>query len=203
MPNFVHAWVCGTLYVVDRFGRRTNILYGVGTIIVVNFIIGGTGLVKDNDQALKATISFMMMYGFFYNFGLGSVCYPIASENPTSALRTKTIGLALSSTNIAGMVWSFVFHTYLIQTHRKRKLGCQYDVSFSPGFHFSFGYTFISVYPETANRTLEEVDEMYFNKVPLRNFGSHETFSSRENEELLRMFLLNEKTNETLHVEEI
>ena len=44
---------------------------------------------------------------------------------------------------------------------------------------------------------------MYFNKVPLRNFGSHETFSSRENEETFKNVAANEKTNETLHVEEI
>lgn len=189
-----------TLFVVDRFGRRTNILYGVGTIIVVDFIIGGTGLVKDNDQALKATISFMMMYGFFYNFGLGSVCYPIASENPTSALRTKTIGLALSSTNIAGMVWSFVL-PYIFNPD-EGNLGASTMFIFA-GFSLLFWVYFYFCVPETANRTLEEVDEMYFNKVPLRNFGSHETFSSRENEETFKNVAANEKTNETLHVEEI
>lgn len=172
----------------------------MGTIIVVDFIIGGTGLVKDNDQALKATISFMMMYGFFYNFGLGSVCYPIASENPTSALRTKTIGLALSSTNIAGMVWSFVL-PYIFNPD-EGNLGASTMFIFA-GFSLLFWVYFYFCVPETANRTLEEVDEMYFNKVPLRNFGSHETFSSRENEETFKNVAANEKTNETLHVEEI
>lgn len=189
-----------TLFVVDRFGRRTNILYGVLIIIVVDFIIGGTGLVKDNDQALQATIAFMMMYGFWYNFGLGSVCYPIASENPTSILRTKTIGLALSSTNIAGMVWSFVL-PYIFNPD-EGNLGASTMFIFA-GFSLLFWVYFYFCVPETANRTLEEVDEMYFNKVPLRKFGNYETFSSRENKEAFEKVTANEKSNEVLHVEEI
>ncbi|KRZ98213.1 uncharacterized protein AC631_06027 [Debaryomyces fabryi] len=71
------------------------------------------------------------------------------------------------------------------------------------GFSLLFWVYFYFCVPETANRTLEEVDEMYFNKVPLRKFGNYETFSSRENKEAFEKVTANEKSNEVLHVEEI
>lgn len=184
------------LFVVDKLGRRKNILWGVGSIIVIDFIIGGTGCAVDNPKAVTATIGFMVMFGFWYNLGLGSVCYTIALENPTTALRTKTIGLALSSTNISGMVWSFIL-PYIFNPNQGN-LGAKTMFIFA-GFSVIFWVYFFFFVPETAERTCEEIDEMYNSSIPLRYFGEYVSKVAQENE----IAYLEDKKQHVHHIEHV
>lgn len=161
------------LYIVDKVGRRNNLIYGLACIITCDFIIGGTATVSGtNSKALDACIGFMMLYGGVYNAGLGSVCYPICIENPTSALRTKTVAIGLISTNLASMVWSFVI-PYIFNPDQAN-LGGKTMFIFAGFTVLSFVYA-VLFQPETAGRTYEEIDEMYSNRVPLRKFKHYVT----------------------------
>lgn len=162
--------ICGciaALFVVDRFGRRNTILYGVAALAVVCFIIGGTGLSKGNPNATKTTVAFMMMYGFWYNLGLGCVCYPIALENPTIALRTKTLAIALTSNILSSILWSFVI-PYIFNPD-EANLGSSTMFIFG-GCGVLFWIYFFFFIPETAHRSSDEIDEMYIAKIPAKRF---------------------------------
>lgn len=159
------------LFVVDRIGRRTTLLWGVAALNVVNFIIGGTGLDK-KPSSLNTTIAFMMMYGFWYNMGLGCVCYPIAMENPTSALRTKTFGIAQTCNLLGTMLWLFVI-PYIFNPD-EANLGSSTMFIFA-GCGILFWIFFYFYVPETAGRSLDEIDEMYFAKVSQRKFKLYKT----------------------------
>ncbi|CDK26249.1 unnamed protein product [Kuraishia capsulata CBS 1993] len=166
----IAAW-----FVVDRFGRRANLLWGTMLISVTDFIIGGAGCSR-NPKAVTTTVAFMVLYGFCYNLGVGAVAYPIASENARSSLRNKTVSLSFSFHSMIGMMWSFVL-PYIFNPD-KANLGAK------TMFIFASISALLTIYvyffqTETAHRSFEEIDEMYDKKVPFRKFQDYETEVSK------------------------
>ncbi|EGV64550.1 hypothetical protein PSN45_004864 [Yamadazyma tenuis] len=157
-----------SLFIVDRFGRRNNLIYGLLSICLCDLIIGATATASDSKpEVLNVCIGFMMLYGGIYNAGLGSVCYPICAENPTSALRTKTVALGLASGNLFSMMWSFVI-PYVFNPDQANLGGKTmfifFGISVLIWVHIFFFQT------ETAGRSYDEIDEMYASGIPLRKF---------------------------------
>lgn len=178
----------------DKMGRRNNLIFGTLSLVIVDLLIGATGTNTTNSNVVKTTVAFMILYGGIYNFGLGSVCYNIATENPTAALRTKTVGIALSATNMSGMVWSFVI-PYLFLTTNANLQAKTMLVYF--GFSVIFLVYFFFFIPETKGRTMQEIDELYARNVPLRKF--HKTIT--ENEKLNEKSYMEVEKVEHTHVE--
>lgn len=182
----IAAQVCSILgclaasIVSGKFPRRSNLIYGTTAILIIDLLIGTTGINRTNQSVVKTTVAFMILYGGIYNFGLGSVCYTIATENPTAALRTKTVGIALSSSGMSGMVWSFVIPYLFLEANAN--LQAKTMLVFF-GFSVLFLIYFFFFIPETQGRTMHEIDELYATGVPLRKFHKTQTESSKINEE--------------------
>lgn len=116
------------------------------------------------------------MYNFIYNAGVGSNVYAIAGEVPTSVLRTKTLALAISVEQAIYTMWSFV-SPYIFNPdygNLKAKIGFVFGA-------FMLGYIFLAYLfvPETRMRTYEELDELFMNKVPTRQFCGYVTVAER------------------------
>lgn len=166
-------------FVSDKLSRRKNLLFGTTAICVIDLLIGALGTNTTHAEIVRATVAFMILYGGVYNFGLGSICYNIATENPTAALRTKTVGIALSATNMSGMVWSFVI-PYLFLTTKANLQAKTMLIYF--GCSVLFLVYFFFFIPETKGRTMQEIDELYSKEIPLRKFGDYVTENSKINE---------------------
>ncbi|CDK26248.1 unnamed protein product [Kuraishia capsulata CBS 1993] len=189
----IAAW-----FVVDRFGRRANLLWGIVLISVTDFIIGGAGC-SSNPKAVTTTVAFMVLYGFCYNLGVGAVAYPIASENARSSLRNKTVALSFSISGAVGMMWSFVL-PYIFNPD-------QANLGPKTMFIFAGISTLFTIYvyyfqTETANRSFEEIDEMYNNKVPFRKFKGYQTEISKVGNEQIDVGR-DEKAQEAQHLETV
>ncbi|EXJ91198.1 hypothetical protein A1O1_04307 [Capronia coronata CBS 617.96] len=142
-------------------------------ITILLLCMGIAGSVH-TDAANTAAIGFYTMFNFFYNVGVGSIVYAIAAEVPTSALRNKTFAIAIVTSNAMSTMWSFV---------------CPY--MFNPGYGnlkarigFVFGALMLIFavlgwlwVPETRNRTYEELDELFMNHVPTRQFTKYVTLA--------------------------
>lgn len=162
-------------FVSDFYGRRTMFLWGCVSVTLLLLCMGISGSVN-TDAATLASVGFYTMFNFFYNFGLGSGVYAIAGEIPTSVLRNKSLALAMNSSNAFNTMWSFV---------------CPYI--FNPGYGnlkarigFVFGAIMaiwsVAAYfivPETRARTYEEIDELFHNEVPTRQFKEYVTVAER------------------------
>lgn len=156
---------------VDRLGRRTIIVYGTLAMTVLLMLTGGLATSSESGT-LQATVGFMMLYNFFFNFSLGSAAYTIVSEIPTSALRAKSIGLSIVCQQALYTAQAFVL-PYIFNPD-KANLGAK--TSFIYGGLCAISLAVLYLYqPETKNRTYEELDELFMNKVPGRKFVSYVT----------------------------
>jgi SP family general alpha glucoside:H+ symporter-like MFS transporter len=158
-------------YLVDRVGRRALTFWGLFVLTIILFIMAGLAVVG-TVPALKGAISMILLYCWWYNVTIGATAYTILCETSTSRLRVKTIAIGLALQNCINTMWSFTL-PYLFNPD-KLNLGGRL------GFIFGGLAVICLVYlwfyqPETAGRTYEELDEMFYKKVPARKFSTYRT----------------------------
>ena len=188
--------VSGTIlaiFMVDRFGRRFVTLYGIIALAILNVLTAGLGTSK-KQSLLSASSIILTMYNFFYNSGIGPIAYSINSEIPTSQLRVKTIAVGLSLNNGLLCMWSFVL-PYMFNVDQA-DMGSKINFIFAGCCFFSL-YFFYFYLPETANRSYEEVDEMFKANVPARKWRSYVTSERTEAESVYA----EQAKGETAHIE--
>lgn len=159
----------------DFVGRRPMFLIGCISLAVLLICMGISGSIS-TVAATTAAVGFYTMFNFFYNVGVGSIVYTIAGEVPTSALRTKTLALALSSSAAANTMWAFVA-PYMFNPgagNLKAKIGFVFGVFMLIWAGLAYFYV-----PETRLRTYEELDELFMNRVPTREFRKYVTVAER------------------------
>lgn len=100
----------------------------------------------------------------------------IAGEIPTSALRTKTVAIAISASAAVNTMWSFVAPDIFNPEagNLKAKIGFVFGA-----FMVVFAIMAFFFVPETRLRSYEEPDELFMNKVPSRQFRQTITLAER------------------------
>ena len=152
------------IYIVDRFGRRTCLLFGAAGMIccmVVFASVGVTRLHPDGDQngvASKGAGNCMICFTCFFIFCFANTwapcAYVIVSES--FPLRIKAKGMALATA--ANWMWNFLlgFFTPFITG----AINFYYGYVFMGCLCFSWCYVFFFI-PETKGLSLEEVNTMW------------------------------------------
>ncbi|KAJ5806400.1 general substrate transporter [Penicillium pulvis] len=161
--------------VSDFGGRRPMFISGCISLTILLLCMGIAGSVNTT-AGTTAAVGFYTMYNFVFNAGVGSNVYAIAGEVPTSILRTKTSALAISVEQAIYTMWSFV-SPYIFNPdygNLKAKIGFVFG-AFMLGY-IVLAYLFV---PETRMRTYEELDELFMNKVPTRQFRGYVTVAER------------------------
>ncbi|KAJ5286801.1 hypothetical protein N7478_002487 [Penicillium angulare] len=164
-----------SVLVSDFWGRRPMFIAGCISLTILLLCMGISGSVNTT-AGITASVGFYTMYNFVFNAGVGSNVYAIAGEVPTSILRTKTLAIAISSEQAIYTMWSFV-SPYIFNPgygNLKAKIGFVFG-------GFMLGYIFLAFLfvPETRLRTYEELDELFMNKVPTRQFRGYVTVAER------------------------
>ncbi|KAJ5713704.1 general substrate transporter [Penicillium malachiteum] len=159
----------------DFYGRRPMFLGGCISLTILLLCMGIAGSVNTT-AGITAAVGFYTMYNFVFNIGVGSNVYAIAGEVPTSALRTKTLAISLIVSNAVNTMWSFVA-PYMFNPgygDLKAKIGFVFG-----GFMLFFIAGAWYLVPETRMRTYEELDELFMNRVPTREFKKYVTVAER------------------------
>ncbi|KAH8885619.1 general substrate transporter [Thozetella sp. PMI_491] len=161
---------------IDRLGRRPMIVGGMFVMTAALLLIGGISTIN-SPASLKATVSFMTIWGFLYQATLGAVAYAVGGETPSPSHRQKTYSInIMAATAVSCAVLQIM--PYLINTDQANLGGKICFVFFAPSL-FMCAYLYYCL-PEMKGRNYAELEEMFQNKVSARQFkgyvchGAHE-----------------------------
>ncbi|GKZ69423.1 hypothetical protein AnigIFM60653_009217 [Aspergillus niger] len=165
----------GTLasYILISYaGRRTIYLWGSTVIALLLLLVGILAAVpQHNSGPAWAMSALMVVCNLIYDMSVGPLCFTVMSE--VSAVNLRGVTIALS--NVTVVVWSVIFAVaipYALDTTGSNWGG-------KLGFLFAgigvldtlWCYFFL---PETKGRTFEELDFMFQQKLPTRQFGKYQ-----------------------------
>ncbi|CCE92263.1 sugar porter family MFS transporter TDEL_0E00200 [Torulaspora delbrueckii] len=159
--NFASTF--GALYTVEKFGRRTCLLWGSATMMACMVIYASVGVTRlypnGMDQptskgAGNCMICFTMFYIFCYALSWAPIAWVVTAEVFPLRVKSKCMALASASNWLWGFLISF-FTPFITGA-----INFYYGYVFVGCLCFSYFYVFFFV-PESKGLTLEEIDEMW------------------------------------------
>jgi SP family general alpha glucoside:H+ symporter-like MFS transporter len=173
---------------LHSFGRRTLYLWGLATLTGILFIVGFVSVGAKNAKGGNyAQASMMLIWLLVYYMTVGPICYAIIGEASSTRLRNKSICLSRISYYI-GQIICNVINPYMLNPtagNWKGKTGffwggCAFVFYIWTYFRcecfetkVSCNGTNYSPVPETKDRTFEELDVLFAQKVRAKDFSKY------------------------------
>lgn len=128
-------------------------------------------------SGLKCLVAFLCIYIFFYGGWTGPVAWLCAGEIPSTRLRSYALGFGSGTGFLLGWVCAFAAPYFInpLDLNWGRKYGYIWFGSNLITFTFIFFYV-----PETKDRTLEEINEMFQARVGARIFRNYQCVVSEQ-----------------------
>jgi len=151
---------------VDRLGRRPLMLFSMaGCCVVWICVTAATGTYAQsnstNAAAAKATVAFIFIFGAVFSFGITPLqaLYPV--EVLSFEMRAKGMAFSSLAVNAGGMLNQFAWPVSL------KAIGWKTYIVFVVwcAVQTAVFYFFL---PETKNRTLEELDQIFAARRPVK-----------------------------------
>ncbi|WRT69905.1 uncharacterized protein IL334_006896 [Kwoniella shivajii] len=148
-------------------GRRPIYLLGIGLEACCLLPIGILGAITQTDARLNAMGALMIIINLLFHFSLGPVCYAIVGELPSSRLRSRSIVLGRGVYVISAIIGS--------QLRARMVTATAWNWGPKSAFFWlgcnlvCFTWTFFRL-PETGGFSFAELDILFANKVPTRQF---------------------------------
>jgi sugar porter (SP) family MFS transporter len=159
--------VCSTpisFYIIERFGRRTILIWGAAGMVVCQFIVGIAGTVDgSNPETVKAEIAFICIYIFFFATTWGPAAWVVIGEIFPLPIRSRAVGLSTSSNWLWNCIIA-VITPYMVGTD-KGNLGPKVFFIWGSLCAVCFVYAYFLI-PETKGLSLEQVDRMLEETTP-------------------------------------
>ncbi|KAI9044111.1 sugar porter family MFS transporter [Aspergillus affinis] len=151
--------VSSTVWTMDRFGRRSLLLWGALFMTISHVIIAVlVGLFSDNWPAHRpqgwASVALLLFYMISFGASWGPVGWAMPSEIFPSSLRAKGVALSTCSN------WLNNFIIGLITPPLVQNTGFGAYTFFAVFCLLALIWTFVFV-PETKGRTLEQMDHVF------------------------------------------
>jgi SP family general alpha glucoside:H+ symporter-like MFS transporter len=157
-------------------------MIGLTAMLLLAGVCATLGTVSGN----KGTVALILLYCWYYNCTIGATSWVAASEIGTSRLRNKTAGLGLAAQGVLAVsltallsrrltrqcFWNFVL-PFMFNPNAGNLQG-KVAFIFGATSVFTCIYTYF-YHPETKGRSFEEIDEMFFKRIPARKFGTYVT----------------------------
>ncbi|PGH01220.1 hypothetical protein AJ79_07991 [Helicocarpus griseus UAMH5409] len=197
----------GMYFMMHLWGRRTMMCFGTAAAglamlgIAVSYTVGG----PESAVAGKAILAFTLMYEFFYNGWSGTISWPVAEELVSSRLRVFTIGKSTAINYFFS--WLVTYTTPYYINKEQLNWGGKYAYIWAGSNAITF-VVFILFLPEMRGRSLEEIDELFENRVSVLDFPKYQCISSMQAREIAGTAVGDEKgegtsvENETAAVED-
>jgi MFS family permease len=140
---------------IDRIGRRKLMISSALIMAMSQFIIGGLASVEGtNVQAAKASIAFYFTAMYAFPTGLFLIPFMYSAEIAPLEIRHQITAMS-SFAN-----WIFNFMLAEVSPTAFDSIGFKYYFVYG-STSFALFIALIFLYPETLNRTLEEIDDIF------------------------------------------
>lgn len=160
-------------FLIEHYGRRPILILSGLLMASSSYIMGGLGLKSQLTYSdAQAVVTMVFLFMFFFNLCWGPCVWVVCSELATGRNRSKLMTVSTASNWFWNWLVGFTF-PYLFSQGKDA-------VNLGPKIGFIYGSLMIAAciwvfffLPETAQRSLEEIDEMFENHVPARQFSSY------------------------------
>ncbi|KAI1412546.1 general substrate transporter [Hypoxylon sp. FL1857] len=154
-------------------GRRTVLMTGsvAQGCAMLGMAVSAT-VAYGTVSARNCVIAFTALYQFSYNAFVGDATYPTATEMVSTRLRSWSVGSAISLGYF--LAWLTGFCSPYFINPEDLNWGAKYAYIWAASNFCCLVFFYLCV-PETKGRTLEEIDELFANRVSVRNFSSFQT----------------------------
>ncbi|KAK2023741.1 general substrate transporter [Colletotrichum zoysiae] len=142
------------LVLIDRFGRRKLLMAGALGMCVAQTSLAGLMSDQANKSAAEAAIFFYFVAMFFFPIGLFLLPFMYAAEIAPLNIRAQVTAISACAN------WLFNFLVAEVSPHALDKIGYRYYIVYACITLFTFIVLFF-FYPETKDRTLEEIDDIF------------------------------------------
>ncbi|KAJ0120034.1 Sugar transporter STL1 [Diaporthe amygdali] len=166
---------CVSVTLVEKWGRRGLMLIsttGQGLAFLVITILLRFGEAGGNRKAAEGSIVFFFLYYIAFGLGMLGILWLYPTEINSIAMRTKGAAVA-TATN-----WITNYVIVQITPIGIQNLGWKFWIVFTV-LNAAFLPIIYLFYPETADRTLEDLDEYYRNNPPLVVIGDKDAVASK------------------------
>lgn len=154
-----------------KVSRRRIFLFGLISSLVVAIIIGGLGFAVRNNAVLYTMAVILLIESFMSFLGVQATLYPIVAEMPSSALRSKTVGLARAIMNIVALINGILIPKMLNDGDGNWNWGPKCDLYFAGWLLAATIWAYYRL-PDATKLTYAEIDILFENRVPARKFAT-------------------------------
>ncbi|KAM5474583.1 hypothetical protein MauCBS54593_002159 [Microsporum audouinii] len=157
-----------SMVLVDHVGRRPLLYASSALQTVAWFAMAGLGTPRAPTHAMRsAIVALIAFFNISFCIGWAPLSHTVAAEVPSSRLRDMTFRTANAVNLIMQLVITLVI-PYLIDD-KYAGLGTKIGYVFAPLSILSLLFTYLYV-PETTGKSLEELDALFTDRVPTRQF---------------------------------
>ena len=154
-------------YLFERVGRRKCVMASMVGIGLIDIVDGGIGLGPKTTGFNNGAVAMFFLFYLVFNLGIGGGTWVSLAEINTGNNRSRLMSISTASVWIFAWLVSFTF-PYLYNPD-SANLGPK--IGFIYGSLMLVGSVWVYFFlPETAGRSLEEIDEMFRLGVPARKF---------------------------------
>ncbi|KAI4228795.1 MAG: hypothetical protein L6R36_001395 [Xanthoria steineri] len=163
---------------VERWGRRKMMMYAAAgqcfCYLMITILIRYSEILEENaaTKVASASIAFFFLYYIFFGIGWQGVPWLYPTEINSLAYRTKGAALG-TATN-----WAFNFMVVEITPIGIQSLQWRFYIIWTI-FNASFVPIVYLFYPETADRTLEDIDRLFRDDAPIFVFRDKDAISEK------------------------
>ena len=163
---------------INTFGRRKLFISGMIGMTIVLLLIGILDVVHTS-AARWVQASCTVVYALIYQITIGVIAFALLGEVSSPGLRANTVGLATACQAVFGTLMNVVV-PYMVNPDKanlRGKVGFVFGGLCALGTLWSYFYI-----PELKDRTFQEIDYLFQNRVsPIRKMGKYD-FNRREDE---------------------
>ncbi|KFY11192.1 hypothetical protein V491_07321 [Pseudogymnoascus sp. VKM F-3775] len=167
-----------SFYIVERYGRRTILIWGALGMLICEFIVAAVGTALPADpNAVRAMVAFICIYIFFFAMTWGPGAWVLIGEIFPIPIRARGVGLSTASNWLWNCIIA-VITPYLVGED-KGNLGAKVFFLWGALCTCCFFYAYFLI-PETKGLSLEQVDRMFEETTPRKSskWVPHSTYAA-------------------------